>query len=358
MIGKNEEEEDTNDNNLYRIKLIANKRKSLEDNTTQVQEEIKNCFAQLTDALKLRERQLLRQAEAVHTQQLSLLQSSLDFIPSLIVNLKKKEDLLEEIHHFGNIELSGTNCITVKDIEPYRVAEYEEANKDHVSFDKSIKCEKDIDDLTKQIRSINIDNLNISVDCASIFDDSRSFLNSSLNSSTENERHLEISLESSNISEICKDSKVLPLCSSLYIIKQDPNIMCFMENKNHKLDSKCVHDLQDISLPNDGTDILINGVSKDVDIQVQLHNKSLDISKSDASESNLDNQHNTSDQIKNVESAKNQDVLKDVCEHPKQVQQWLQQILVETEIEPVVHEVGQFSELSEVQHYNKLQLQT
>lgn len=35
MIGKNEEE-DTNDNNLYRIKLIANKRKSLEDNTAQV----------------------------------------------------------------------------------------------------------------------------------------------------------------------------------------------------------------------------------------------------------------------------------------------------------------------------------
>lgn len=35
MIGKNEEE-DNNDNNLYRIKLIANKRKSLEDDTAQV----------------------------------------------------------------------------------------------------------------------------------------------------------------------------------------------------------------------------------------------------------------------------------------------------------------------------------
>ncbi|XP_035730746.1 uncharacterized protein LOC118445415 [Vespa mandarinia] len=354
MIGKNEEE-DTNDNNLYRIKLIANKRKSLEDNTAQIQEKIKHCFAQLTDALRLRERQLLRQAEAVHTQQLSLLQSSLDFIPSLIVNLQKKEDLLEQIQHFGNIELSGTNCITVKDIEPYKVAEYEEANKDHVSFDKSIKFEKDVNAITKQIRNIDIDKLNISLDCANIFDDSRSFLNSSLNSSIENERHLQI-LESNNISEMCKDSKVLPLCSSLYIIKQDPNT-CVKENGEHQFNNKCANDLQDITMPNQGANILMNGINEDINIRVQLNEKSLD--KTDSFESNRsDDQHDISDRIKNMESIKNQDVLKPVREHPKQVQQWLQQILVETEIEPIVHEVGQFSELSEVQHYNKLQLET
>ncbi|KAI4480750.1 hypothetical protein M0804_009847 [Polistes exclamans] len=356
MIGKNEED-DTNDNNLYRIKLISNKRKSLEDNTAEIQEKIKNCFAQLTDALRLREKQLLRQAEAVHTQQLSLLQSSLDFIPSLIVNLQKKEDLLEKIHHFGNIELSGTNCITVKDIEPYKVAEYEEANKDHVSFDKSIKFEKDVDAIAKQIRNIDIDKLNISFDCGSIFNDSISFLNSSLNSSPENERHLQISLESNNISEMCKDSEVLPLCSSLYIIKQDTD-RYFKQNGEHQYNNKCTNGLQDITIPNEGANIFINSVNEDVNERVQLcEEKSLD--KTDSFESNhSDDQHNISDQIKNIESVKNQDLLKGVYEHPKQVQQWLQQILVETEIEPIVHEVGQFSELSEVQHYNKLQLET
>lgn len=33
-------------------------------------------------------------------------------------------------------------------------------------------------------------------------------------------------------------------------------------------------------------------------------------------------------------------------EHPKQIQQWLQQILVETETEPVIHEIEQFAEIS------------
>ncbi|KAI4486381.1 hypothetical protein M0802_012306 [Mischocyttarus mexicanus] len=348
MIGKNEED-DTNDNNLYRIKLISNKRKSLEDNTAKIQEKITNCFAQLTDALRLREKQLLRQAEAVHTQQLSLLQSNLDFIPSLIVNLQKKEDLLEQIHHFGNIELSGTNCITVKDIEPYKVAEYEEANKDHVSFDKSIKFEKDVDTITKQIRNIDIDKFNISLDCASIFDDSRSFLNSSLNSSIENERHLQITLESLHTFEILFDSNDLPLCSSLYIIKQDTDTY-FKENEEHQYNNICTNDLHDITVP--------NGISEDVNDRVQLcEDKSLD--KTDSFESNhSDDQHDISDDIKMIESSKNEDVLKAVYKHPKQVQQWLQEILVETEIEPIVHEVGQFSELSEVQHYNKLQLET
>jgi len=36
----------------------------------------------------------------------------------------------------------------------------------------------------------------------------------------------------------------------------------------------------------------------------------------------------------------------DCEEHPKQIQQWLQQILVETETEPTIHEIEQFAEIS------------
>lgn len=41
-------------------------------------------------------------------------------------------------------------------------------------------------------------------------------------------------------------------------------------------------------------------------------------------------------------------------EHPIQVQHWLRQILAETEIEPAIHEIRQFSEISQARLYNGL----
>lgn len=130
-----------NESNLERVKLIADKRQSLQDNSAQIQDQIKQCFERLTELLRIREERLLRQVEAVHVQQLSLVQSDSEILPSVpyfVVDLPEKELLEERILDFGKIELNGVDCMKIKDAKPYTVEEYQEADQDHVSFSKSI----------------------------------------------------------------------------------------------------------------------------------------------------------------------------------------------------------------------------
>lgn len=108
--------------------------------------------------LRDREKQLLRQVEAVNRQQLSLVQSSSEHLVhpatdgsvSLEVDLNLERDLLERIESFGQINLS--NALAVNNSEPYKAEEYIEAGEDVVNFDKSLKTEADEFDVSSIIR--------------------------------------------------------------------------------------------------------------------------------------------------------------------------------------------------------------
>jgi hypothetical protein len=105
------------------------------------------------DVLKGREKQLLRQVEAIHTQQLSLVQSNSELLPAtsrLDADLSTEQELAKQILIFGRIDLS--NSIAVNDSEPYKVEEYQEAAEDYVSFDKSLKSETEEIDVTSVLR--------------------------------------------------------------------------------------------------------------------------------------------------------------------------------------------------------------
>lgn len=45
-------------------------------------------------------------------------------------------------------------------------------------------------------------------------------------------------------------------------------------------------------------------------------------------------------------------------EHPIQIQQWLRQILAETETEPIIHEIGQFTKLPNTPLYREFPVET
>ncbi|KAF7992733.1 hypothetical protein HCN44_005077 [Aphidius gifuensis] len=313
MIGKNEQTNVKNVDNS-RVKIITDKRKILEDNSTKVRNEIKNCFEELIKSLKTREKQLLRQLEAVHTQQLSIVQSNselLPSVPSVNVNLDDWQTLDDTIMKFGKLELPNQDGIVVKNTEPYKVEEYEDANKDHVSFDKSIKIDDDNNiiinipspSIGKKINLYKNNNMELP-SCSN---------NDNLNVSSETEIHLQLNTESNNIIGVFGDHDYLPLCSSN--------------------DSQVANNINNLSTSS------VNGLS------TQTKNSTTNIQQNNENsiQQDADNDHDVDLKKINV----NDDCKKqDNDEHPKQIQQWLEQILVETETEPAIHEIQQFADIS------------
>ncbi|XP_014467626.1 PREDICTED: uncharacterized protein LOC106740770 [Dinoponera quadriceps] len=323
MIGKQNQPADDEDNQS-RIKLIADKRRSLEERSAQIQAEIRSCFKELAEALRSRERQLLRQAEAIHRQQLSLVETSLDFLPSSTAVLNGGSELEEQIRRFGNVEVHGANGITVKDVEPYKVADYQDANKDHVSFDKSITCQKIRDRLSLPR-------------CKDFVSDYKTSLRiSSLPPAFLIEDH-----RRSRDARNTRDNNALmrlndALCSPLLIIKRKLGLTHVSLDGLHAFDRAYPRSVRSFEMSPDLCELqdLTNETAED---DLQELDKEVSKSRDDAEVI--------------IEYPKKREKSH---EHPMQVQQWLRQILAETEIEPAIHEVGQFSEISSVKLCNEL----
>ncbi|XP_043468104.1 uncharacterized protein LOC122502227 [Leptopilina heterotoma] len=284
MIGKNEQTKEISNSCPDRIKLITEKRQYLKDSTAQAQDEIKVCFKRLVDVIKAREKQLLRQIDAIHTQQLSLVQSNLKLhssIPSLIVNLSKENDLEKEVLQFGKIELSDINCI-INDTEPYKVEDYQEANRDHVSFDKELQKQN---------------------------------FSSPSNSNSQNE----------TIKTKTDSTKSWDLNSTELM-----NIQLIDEDFDDSYVTNSEISLSELFNSNLG-----NGES-------ESYQKEFHFSTAEENSVQTRNKENACNIEKKKEFHKSHT---DDSEHPKQVQQWLQQILIETETEPNVPEIEQFSEI-------------
>lgn len=260
-------------------------------------------------SLKTREKQLLRQLEAVHNQQLSIVQLNwelLPSVPSVNVNLDNWQSLNETILKFGRLELPDQDGIVINDAEPYKVEEYEEASKDHVSFDKSIKIENDNDiiinipspSLEKKIHLLASNN-----NCTMEFLNSSN--NDKLNGSIETGKNLQLDTASNHVS-IFGDHDYLPLCLSTDLIEQ----------KNSTVDEILVKS-QDTK-------------KNEEIIKRKCQEQDMSIDDVDLKEINLNDDKKKQDND----------------EHPKQIQEWLEQILVETETEPAIHEIQQFAEIS------------
>ncbi|KAL0102269.1 hypothetical protein PUN28_018659 [Cardiocondyla obscurior] len=290
---------DDNEDNQSRIKLIADKRKLLEEKSTQVEAEIRNCFQDLAKLLQSREKQLLRQAEAIHRQQLSLIETSLDFLPSSVAILNDRGKLEDQIRQFGNIETYGSNSITVKDAEPYKVVDYQDANKDHVSFDKSIT--KKSDQKAKD--------------------------------------HLSLPRYKDFISDYRTGALSISGCSPLLIIKRKLGLTHVSLDGLHAFDKAYSRDIQSFGMSCKAMESCESNTSTD-----------------ETAESNSQLDKKIVNQIiaDNYDSIRHSKEREKSFEHPIQVQQWLQQILAETEIEPAIHEIGQFSEISKAKLCNEL----
>ncbi|XP_076750936.1 uncharacterized protein LOC143423464 [Xylocopa sonorina] len=285
MIEKNEENADS-DSNLVRIRLIADKRTFLEKQFLQVQEEIKICFAKLAQTLYAREKQLLRQSEAIYRQQISLALSSHETLSPSIAILNERSDLEEQIKQFGRIELTGSNTTAITNLEPYKIEEYQDINKDHVCFDKSIKSTGTSPTNTKAefpciAEDRNVDNISIGLKSSSVIN----LMGNSTHMSSIHEKSFE-----ENIDQFFKVDTEL----------QKSNFNIQADNVNEQENAN--------NYKNSG--------------------KSL-----------IEEQHNSH-------------------RHTVQVQQWLDQILLETEIEPTIHEVEKLPEISETYVCTKFQLET
>ncbi|XP_020289647.1 uncharacterized protein LOC109857589 isoform X2 [Pseudomyrmex gracilis] len=302
MIGKQSQPDDSEDNKL-RIKLITDKRKFLEEKYAQIENEIRSCFKELAEVLQTREKQLLRQAEAIYRQQLSLVETSLDFLPSSLVVLDNRSELEKKIRQFGNIEVHGSNGITVKDVEPYKVADYQDANNDHVSFDKSITYLP------------------------------LSFLVENKSQSSQN-------VKDNDALMTFKDSLFLSGWSPFLIIKRKLGLAHVSLDGLHAFDKAYPRNVRSFDTPCDTTKSCELNILTHKTAGVNLRNNDKKILNKDKEDSEL--------------SAYTKEKQDNNYEHPIQVQHWLRQILAETEIEPAIHEIGQFSEISKAKLYNGL----
>lgn len=135
--------------------ILAQSRQLLETNTTSVQSEIRSSFARLAEALRSREKQLLRQVDALQSQQLALLQShesvlldcSIGDMPKppmqVKADLEEEKSLLNAIQSFGKVCVNRGTIIIMDSREasystPYRLEDYQDANEDHMSSYKSL----------------------------------------------------------------------------------------------------------------------------------------------------------------------------------------------------------------------------
>ncbi|XP_020289646.1 uncharacterized protein LOC109857589 isoform X1 [Pseudomyrmex gracilis] len=327
MIGKQSQPDDSEDNKL-RIKLITDKRKFLEEKYAQIENEIRSCFKELAEVLQTREKQLLRQAEAIYRQQLSLVETSLDFLPSSLVVLDNRSELEKKIRQFGNIEVHGSNGITVKDVEPYKVADYQDANNDHVSFDKSITCKK-TQDLTLPR-------------CKDLISDYKTLHSSDLPLSflVENKSQSSQNVKDNDALMTFKDSLFLSGWSPFLIIKRKLGLAHVSLDGLHAFDKAYPRNVRSFDTPCDTTKSCELNILTHKTAGVNLRNNDKKILNKDKEDSEL--------------SAYTKEKQDNNYEHPIQVQHWLRQILAETEIEPAIHEIGQFSEISKAKLYNGL----
>lgn len=313
--------------NSVNVKLITDKKKLLEETTLNIREEIKSGFEHLICALKSREKQLLRQVEAVYVQQLSLIQSNSEIVsskPLLNVDLSSIYDLESQISRVGKLEVFGKNGITVKDTEPYKVQEYQDADKDHESFNKSIKFEPIECEGTSDANVPICDDRILNCSC-----------NSSLDSSLESEgrSNQEISVLSISDSTVMKNE----------LFVADSKTLANCETESDSL-SSTNEDLKIDSLK-DGESLKESNLNKTEREEVTNSNFCKDINA---------NKEQDSSSL----SFKDRQIRRDSAEHPKQIQQWLQQILVETETEPMIHEIEQFSEISKARLSGQFPLET
>lgn len=293
----------------------------------QVEVEIKSCFEDLAKLLRSREKQLLRQAEAIHRQQLSLIETSLDFLPSSVAILNDRSKLEEQIRQFGNVETHGSNSITVKDVEPYKVVDYQDANKDHVSFDKSI---------TKKSDQKTRDHLSLPR-CKDFISDYRTVRISSLPSTFLTDNQLRDSRNiKANALKIFKDTLSISGCSPLLIIKRKLGLTHVSLDGLHAFDKTYSRNVQSFGMSYKTTESELDALTHEA---VEINSREFDNKVLD---------QNDSESIKRPKERERNH------EHPIQVQQWLQQILAETEIEPAIHEIGQFSEISKAKLCNEL----
>ncbi|XP_063975291.1 uncharacterized protein LOC135161543 [Diachasmimorpha longicaudata] len=310
------------------VRTITDKRKILERNSAQIRSTVSKCFSQLSNSLKIREKQLLRQIEVIHNQQLCIIQSNWELLPSvpfININLDNWQYLESSILKLGTLELPDNDGLVVKDVEPYKIEEYEETNKDHVSFDKSIKLENHTESINSLDREMNLsESPTRSVHCDS---------NVGLDDPRIVEKKGEI--ENNNCS---------PLCSPVSAAQINMAIECQDISQVKSLNFNCRSPDSSINYFEDqtiGTTTLaskINLNSSKGEPQI------LEISEIITDEKNspvsVDNEPK-----KIVEGSNNSENI-ERHQHPKQIQQWLQQILVETETEPVIHEIEPFAEIS------------
>lgn len=327
MIGEQSQSLD-NEDNQSRIKLIANKRRFLEERSAQIETEIRNCFEELTKVLQSREKQLLRQAEAIHRQQLSLVETSLNFLPSSIIILNDRTELKERISRFGNIEVHGSNGITVKDVEPYKVADYQDANKDHVSFDKSITCRK-------------IRNDSNFPRCKDFKFDCKILRILSLPSAfLPDNQSQEQSMKGKALMTFKKNTLLLSGCSPLLIVKRKLGLTHVSLDGLHAFNKVYSRNVQPFETAYETAEScglnILTGEGMEANLR-ELDKKVV----------------SRYDDIELIRCSRQK--LKDKNhEHPIQVQQWLRQILAETEVEPAIHETGQFSEISKAKFCDEL----
>ncbi|XP_015121400.1 uncharacterized protein LOC107044138 [Diachasma alloeum] len=321
-----------------RVRTITDKRKTLERNSAEIRSIVSKCFNQLSNSLKIREKQLLRQIEVIHNQQLCIIQSNwelLPSVPSININLDNWQYLESSILKLGRLELPDKDGLVVKDVEPYKVEEYEETNKDHVSFDKSIKLENRSESIVSLCREMNFSTYWNYIDSPtrSVSPD----FDVGLDAATIVEKKVKKKekMENNNFSPTC--SPVLASQSNMTTNSKDISKLKSSNIIWHLTDSSphpC--DQQTIEETILDSDVSSNSGKEEANI--------LGTSDIDKGEKHTEIPFDR-DPKKSVEIPNNSvNIERD--QHPKQIQQWLQQILVETETEPVIDEIEPFAKIS------------
>lgn len=309
--------------------------------------------------LKSREKQLLRQVEAVHVQQLSLIQSNLEAVtckPLLSIDLSVTRDLESQILDLGKLKVVDKNDMTVKDTEPYKVQEYQDADKDHESFNKSIKFEdKNNEIVEKFIDSKEICGINVSTsdESGATYNDSN--LSCSCNSSFDSNG--EIENRSNQESSVFSISNCTVIHKSIIFSNNEP--LTKISTRAESLDSNSL-----------SIDLINENLKTDLPIDVETCENFEEFYSDKAISKEITNsnfhqdinankeQDSSKDSLSINKACKSGQIRRDSSEHPKQIQQWLQQILVETETEPMIHEIEQFSEISKVRLSGQFPLET
>lgn len=135
MIDKKEDKPGTPD-----AESLAQTCQHLEEMMLQAQSEVRSAFARITEALNSREKQLLRQIDVAHTQQLAVVQSRSDNVPHVTVQLDQEIAVTEAISSLGTVGLTGGSLVDLNADGSFlqRMEDYQDANQDHMSMFKPV----------------------------------------------------------------------------------------------------------------------------------------------------------------------------------------------------------------------------